>query len=652
VAKQYFIPGVGVINDDGSQEYIIPGGGVVNESSSVVYSLSVESGSFILTGTVIVPLVNRKLVISSGSFVLIGTAIDLVADINPIVQVESGSFNLTGSTIKLLYNRKFSVNSGSFTLSGTDIGLSKTLYVNLITVEYELTLGGLTWVDTESVSTTVTIEIEPQLIQAWLAGYQPLVTVEIEIGVQDVQGIIASICEAVNVINRLRAKATPDNVTLPLVGNSILDTSSCPMITVIDDIRNPVTAIGRVVVGMNTYTGRVVNLTLDALTRAGTYDDNTDISNVSYCYGVTLDADNNIAYAGENFSDGVSPIERIVKIDLTTMTMLDSLTLASSNHENIQAMADCVEDGYVYALVVDTLAPFTATLYEISVDTFTVTRSHVFTGPRPSSQSNGLYPDSVRGYIYYRGTGDGSKESYIHRLNLSDLSEDATTVEVGKGHTDGYYYGIYSAQAYDKNTGLFYCAWSSTESPIGIITKSSISKIDVDTMTVLDIEELADVPIGGANVPTEMTLSEDLVLYMPYRARVGGVNYVYVAALDRDTLDELGFIRIGPIDGTYPEYGGALGVFDDTLVIYCPGWSSTNVVAIYQTYDLSSGFPVLDDTVIYDDILGDDVQEAGSTAQMVVAATAGTGSIPETISVCTQLNVLNSLMRKVSPSLV
>ena len=60
-----------------------------------------------------------SLTINSGSFSLSGTATTLEAD--RVIGIASGSLTLSGSTLGLFLGSKLAASSDSFTLSGTDI---------------------------------------------------------------------------------------------------------------------------------------------------------------------------------------------------------------------------------------------------------------------------------------------------------------------------------------------------------------------------------------------------------------------------------------------------------------------------------------------------------------------------------------------------
>lgn len=199
-------------------------------------------------------------------------------------------------------------------------------------------------------------------------------------------------------------------------------------------------------VGMNTEAGRLVKLVESPFTRDSFFDSNSDPAKVGYCYGTCYDVDNNIVYLAINYGDVVGYQQQIIKVDILTMTLIDTLVLSSSSN-TIQAICDHPENGFIYASVRDNSSPHLSTLYEIRLSDFTVTRSVVYRGA--TSACNGLYPDFERGYIYYCGNGSPAVDETEHkffRFNLTSFSDDlGTYVDVSEV---ALHWGISTAQAY------------------------------------------------------------------------------------------------------------------------------------------------------------------------------------------------------------
>jgi hypothetical protein len=94
------------------------------------YSLSVDSGSFALSGTVAGLRATRKLTVGSGSFSETGTAATL--KFNHPLAAGSGTFVESGTAVGLLATRKLTAGSGTFSESGTAASLVRTYKVSAV----------------------------------------------------------------------------------------------------------------------------------------------------------------------------------------------------------------------------------------------------------------------------------------------------------------------------------------------------------------------------------------------------------------------------------------------------------------------------------------------------------------------------------------
>lgn len=202
----------------------------------------------------------------------------------------------------------------------------------------------------------------------------------------------------------------------------------------------------------NTEYGRLVRLIETSFARDAFFDinDGSDVHRIDLCYGLCYDVDNGKIYMGINYSTVGDCERRIVKIDAPSMSIDDILVLVTGvdcSYFNIQALCDHPVNGFIYVSIQDNRSPHPSTLYEIRVSDFTVTRSVAYRGG--TTQCNGLYLDSERGYIYYCGNGSPVADETEHkffRFNLTTFSDDLIT------HVDvsdpALHWGIQKAQAY------------------------------------------------------------------------------------------------------------------------------------------------------------------------------------------------------------
>lgn len=95
-----------------------------NASAASGYTLTADSGSFVLSGTAASLIADRSLDAESSSYTLSGTDADLL--LGRTLTADSGTFNLSGTDASLLISRLLDSASGTFTLSGTDAGLTYT----------------------------------------------------------------------------------------------------------------------------------------------------------------------------------------------------------------------------------------------------------------------------------------------------------------------------------------------------------------------------------------------------------------------------------------------------------------------------------------------------------------------------------------------
>jgi hypothetical protein len=92
-----------------------------DEWAVVGYTLTADSGNYVLSGQTVSLLAGRILTASAGSYTLTGQDASLLA--TRLLTADSGSYLLTGQDASLLIGRLLSAESGSFTLTGSAAAL-------------------------------------------------------------------------------------------------------------------------------------------------------------------------------------------------------------------------------------------------------------------------------------------------------------------------------------------------------------------------------------------------------------------------------------------------------------------------------------------------------------------------------------------------
>lgn len=90
-------------------------------NSGTVYTLTADTGSFTVSGTVAALRIARKIIASAGSFSVTGTAATLKC--TRTISTGSGTFTVTGTAAVLRIARRITAASGSYTVTGTAAGL-------------------------------------------------------------------------------------------------------------------------------------------------------------------------------------------------------------------------------------------------------------------------------------------------------------------------------------------------------------------------------------------------------------------------------------------------------------------------------------------------------------------------------------------------
>jgi Uri superfamily endonuclease len=88
------------------------------------YSLTLDAGSYVYTGSAVDLIVGRKIGITAGSYAYTGSAVDLIAGRKLVIT--PGSYTYTGSSIDLKVGRKLTIDPASYTYTGNDVTLTYT----------------------------------------------------------------------------------------------------------------------------------------------------------------------------------------------------------------------------------------------------------------------------------------------------------------------------------------------------------------------------------------------------------------------------------------------------------------------------------------------------------------------------------------------
>lgn len=118
------------------------------------YTITIDSGSYTLTGTAVGLVRGRRIVNDSGSYSLNGTAVNLVRGRR--IVIDSGSYSVTGTNANLLFARSIIIGAGSYALNGTAVGLvaGRVIVANAGSYSYTGTDVTLTL----TISRTITID--------------------------------------------------------------------------------------------------------------------------------------------------------------------------------------------------------------------------------------------------------------------------------------------------------------------------------------------------------------------------------------------------------------------------------------------------------------------------------------------------------------
>lgn len=109
--------------------------------------ISLDAGVFTLTGGDLNTPVSRVLNLESGTFIITGGSVDFVYTPNSgptyTMSLDAGTFTLTGGNNNLLVNRSMLLEAGSFTISGGDLSLLKAYVLDLEAGTFLITGGDI-----------------------------------------------------------------------------------------------------------------------------------------------------------------------------------------------------------------------------------------------------------------------------------------------------------------------------------------------------------------------------------------------------------------------------------------------------------------------------------------------------------------------------
>lgn len=92
--------------------------------NGTVYTLTAQSGSYTLSGSVVTLLRSKLIVASGGSYNLTGTSASISR--NKYLTASGGAYSLLGSNASISRNRKLTALGGSYTYTGNTIGITYT----------------------------------------------------------------------------------------------------------------------------------------------------------------------------------------------------------------------------------------------------------------------------------------------------------------------------------------------------------------------------------------------------------------------------------------------------------------------------------------------------------------------------------------------
>lgn len=347
----------------------------------------------------------------------------------------------------------------------------------------------------------------------------------------------------------------------------------------------------------NSDVGRVVRYVTSPFMRSGVYDiypDGLDYVDYGNNYAQTYDANTGKVFVGTNaIHDDIDGTTKTLKVVVLTDNpfgysneiVLSTGAYATENVKNIEAMCSFCDSGFVYVFTWNSNTS-TGTIYEISTTSETVTRTATIAeGDQPVFQRNGMWVDSVRGYIYWSAKDDEKINGgdFIVGFKISTMAIDKVSERITSHH-----WGI-AGCAIDKCAGVIYATH-----PIGPTyypTHYALTSLNLDTLAIIETIELDD-PTIIYTWGVEVTGTH---VYLLGQAATGTNNYCLVTCT-RSPLAEIDRLMLVS-DGAVIQEGHdiTLSDHDHSLLLTSRGYLSADYsdLAIDQRYSISSGIPVL-----------------------------------------------------------
>lgn len=141
-------------------------------SQGTAYSLSLDAGSYALTGRNVDLTSARSLGLDAGSYALTGRDVTLVYSAGTVsytLSLDAGSYSLTGRDVGTSFGRSLALDAGTYNLTGRDVTFNVTLSMLLDSGAYNLTgrIVGLTWSGETPVEITDRIITLRSLTERW-----------------------------------------------------------------------------------------------------------------------------------------------------------------------------------------------------------------------------------------------------------------------------------------------------------------------------------------------------------------------------------------------------------------------------------------------------------------------------------------------------
>lgn len=131
MAKHEWINGCPVQSDESNFEWGNGAPYIVFDGTAVSgYSLTCESGTYLITGSDLSVLADRILTAAAGAYLITGSDVGLLRD--ALISIGSGSLVISGSDIGIKRGYVLALGSGTYVLTGTAVGVLKA---HKITIE-------------------------------------------------------------------------------------------------------------------------------------------------------------------------------------------------------------------------------------------------------------------------------------------------------------------------------------------------------------------------------------------------------------------------------------------------------------------------------------------------------------------------------------